>query len=89
MKYTLVSAILQAASASEWNYEMHGADWGEGCIGVTNQSPINVNSEGSRGFDYQVINDENLELYSYYNQRDRNVTWNGHTTQVDLEMAPG
>ena len=90
MNKSYVTALLLAsANAASWDYSTNGADWPsiDAACGGSNQSPINLISEGSEGFNYEVIGKDDIVDKSYANQKNVAVNWNGHTSQVDLNAG--
>lgn len=87
--YGAIALVVDETSAAgAWDYKQHGADWPEACtVGVTNQSPINLISPSSADFNYPLIEGVKDEK-NYLNQKDLTVTFNGHTSQVDLAKPP-
>lgn len=91
-KIALSLGVAYGAEAA-YNYKTNGADWpdltmdGNMCGDPSNQSPINLVSEGSDDFSYKVYDAEkDAFTKSYSNQADRNPVFNGHTNQVNLNL---
>ena len=50
-KHLIHALLLAQVEGASWNYLKHGADWGEGCTdGQTNQTPIDLFTEGTDGW---------------------------------------
>ena len=83
------SAIFAAAQAANWNYKTNnGEDWPSVVInnnkcGGTNQSPIDLKTEGWPKFDAERDNFQKM----YSNTGATYATMNGHTSQVELTSA--
>jgi len=84
------------ANGASWNYaDNNGADWPSvdtspktNECGETNQSPIELFSKGNAGFTYKVFTeDADMFTKDYTNQKAANPKFNGHTNQVNLDIA--
>jgi carbonic anhydrase len=84
--HALLLAQAEAAEGDKWNYIKHGADWGTGCTdGSTNQTPIDLFTENTDGWNaYPKIEGVN-DPQNYYDQESVKVNYLGYTSQVNLQ----
>ena len=88
ISFASLASIVSAAGDGGYDYKQNGLDWPTAFpdCGLTNQSPINLNS----AYDAYTRYDKSEDLYTkvYSNQKDEEVAWVGDTTKVTLNDGP-
>ena len=73
MNLIIVTFLAVSRATPTYSYEENGKDWGdivgfEACAG-TNQSPINLLTQGNEDFDYKEYNGNQDDLFKTYSNQ--------------------